>query len=75
MAVLQVVIPNGVDNILLEAEVIDGEFSVTTEMPNSGIYEISILDKDGNVLYEGVSDRVVTAGIDVFKVNPIDRFL
>ena len=68
-----VVIPNGVDNILLEAEVINGEFSVTTEMPNSEIHEISILDKDGNVLYEGVSDRVVTAGIEVFKVNPINN--
>ena len=64
-----VVLPNGEDEIVLEALVIDGEFSVTTEIPAAGIDKISVLDAEGNILYEGVRDEaeVSTAGIGELK--------
>ena len=49
-----VVLPNGNDEIVLEALVVDGKFSVTTEIPKAGIDKISVLDAEGNVLYEGI---------------------
>ena len=54
-----VVIPNGDQNITAEAAVENGTFTVTAQLPSSGIiHEISILDADGNLVYEGVSDLV-----------------
>ena len=67
-----VVLPNGNKEISIESKVVDGKFSVTTEMPASGIQEISITDSKGNVLYEGVTDKVVTAGIE-FKISSVDK--
>ena len=49
-----VVLPNGNDEIVLEALVVDGKFSVTTEIPKAGIDKISVLDAEGNILYEGI---------------------
>jgi hypothetical protein len=39
----------------LEAEVVNGVFTVTTDMPEEEISEIAILDEEGNVLYVGVA--------------------
>ena len=61
-----------IKNISIESDVVGGKFSVTTQMPASGINEITVLDSKGKVLYEGVSDRVVTAGIE-FKVSSVNK--
>ena len=48
---LTILLKNGDEEIRLEAPVVNGEFSVTTQMPNKGISTISIQDVNGNVLY------------------------
>jgi S-layer homology domain len=67
-----VVIPNGDKEISIESNVVDGKFSITTQMPQSGIYEISVLAADGKILYEGVTDKVVTASIEKFTVSSVN---
>ena len=42
-------------------------------MPNFNIHEISVLGETGEVLYEGVSDQVVTAAIVEFNLNPVNK--
>ena len=59
-----VVIPNGDQNITAEAAVENGTFTVTAQLPSSGeIHEISILDADGNLVYEGVSTQMSVASV------------
>ena len=67
-----VVLPDGDKKISLESDVLNGQFSVTTEMPASGINEITIVDSEGKVLYEGVTDQVVAAGIE-FKISSVNE--
>ena len=61
---ITVVIPNGDQNITAEAAVENGTFTVTAQLPSSGeIHEISILDADGNLVYEGVSTQMSVASV------------
>ena len=69
---VKVFIPNGDQEISIESKVVDGVFSVTTTLPALGIKEISIVDFEGNVLYEGVTDQVVAAGIE-FTVTSVNQ--
>ena len=49
-----------------------GNSQLQLQMPASGINEISIIDSEGKVLYEGVTDKVVTAGIE-FKISSVNK--
>jgi len=52
-----VVIPTNESEISIEAEVVNGYFSVTTDMPAANIHTIIVKDEEGNVLYEGIREE------------------
>ena len=58
---VKIELPNGDETIKIEANVVNGKFSVTTEIPEAGISEITIYDEDNNVWYEGIADEKVSA--------------
>lgn len=58
---VKIELPNGDETITIEANVVNGKFSVTTEIPEAGISEITIYDEDNNVWYEGIADEKVSA--------------
>ena len=54
----------------MEANVVNGKFTVTIEVPESGINEITIYDEDNNAWYEGIADeKVSAASIGSIEVN------
>ena len=54
----------------MEANVINGKFTVTIEVPESGINEITIYDEENNAWYEGIADQKVSAAsIGNIEVN------
>lgn len=66
---VKVTLPSGTEPIEVKANVVDGEFSVTTAIPASGIQDVAIYDEKGKLLYEGVADRVVGAKIKMAQIN------
>ena len=71
---LTVQLPNGNETITLEATVVDGMFSVTTELPKAGISEVTILDREGNIWYEGIADeRVSAASLGSVKITFVEK--
>jgi hypothetical protein len=64
-------IPNGETDVLVETQVINGMFSVTTELPEIGIHEITILDTEGNTLYKGITEQVISASLGNFTINSL----
>ena len=57
---VKIELPNGVEKITVEANVINGRFTVTIEVPESGINEITIYDEENNAWYEGIADQKVS---------------
>ena len=67
---VKIELPNGVEKITVEANVINGRFTVTIEVPESGINEITIYDEENNAWYEGIADQKVSvASIGNIEVN------
>jgi len=62
-------LPNGDKSIVADAAVVNGAFTITTEIPAAGIHEMAVYDEKGNLLYEGVADKVVDAKIEIAEIK------
>ena len=70
-----IMLPNGDSEIKIEAPVINGEFTVTTQIPDEGISIVTVLNTDGTILFEGVRDvsEVSIASVGEFTFKDITK--